>query len=463
MSVRAREPAAEGVATTAARLETVLRVGHDFQERPDPTAVPPSIVKNRSRFYSGNSEATPGGSDVQDELAKVVLPPPPPAPPPDALSVWNPKMAASLEDIAVENGVAIEEVSEIATTLLTCVEAEDYDFLEDLLSAVELKDVGEDEFGELERTAAALAKSKDADGILGDAPTLIESIYFFADTLTLLAIRRLEDPCAVESVVQSLPEEIRTKVLDRAARLWMLASLLYPQDDPIKSWKRTQSVFFASIALPSAPDASVALLNVQDTTAAFPDETPTSGAAADRLIETAQKNKFKLAFLYYVFLLSGQMEGTEPLRVAERVEVFRIALRGATCYRGTDLCNLDEFEFAKLLARPSYELDWWTTLRAPLVPWGLSAPIPYDELNREPEWWKLRLSRWKYENPGKLPTYHEDTLAKKMEENGRRYAVMRTFGNIVLPPSIVILVGLYLFSREDEAAGQRSARRRRRR
>ena len=55
MSVRAREPAAEGVATTAARLETVLRVGHDFQERPDPTG--PSAEKPFMRRTSSNSIA----------------------------------------------------------------------------------------------------------------------------------------------------------------------------------------------------------------------------------------------------------------------------------------------------------------------------------------------------------------------------------------------------------------------
>ena len=243
MSVRAREPAAEGVAATAARLETVLRVGHDFQERPDPTGPPFKPAQNRA--YSNSKPAQRGKSDVPVIKITEEAKPPPPKPGTEVAPAL-----LKIADMAQRTGLNPAELRADATLLLACMNPGEPAFLEALFSGLDFYAMSDDDIASLETEVAKFAASKDRWNILGDAPTLMESVYFFTDTILLLSIRHLEDPCAVQDTLMRYDEDVRARVFDQAAKIQMIASTAYPGNDSLMHWKRDQTRFFASARLP---------------------------------------------------------------------------------------------------------------------------------------------------------------------------------------------------------------------
>ena len=367
MSVRAREPAAEGVATTAARLETVLRVGHDFQERPDATGVKANPASRQ--------QSAPTVNISRQDMSKPTL--------------SNPEFSETLSDMAAATDINKESLAKTVTTLLACVRVQEFEFLRNFYSEMVFCNLSDDEISELESEVAEFARTRDEKNYLGGTPTLMECVYFFADTLTLLAIRQLEDPCAIKEIVDSLTQDVRSAVLDRAAKIYMVASMAYPGNDCILHWKRAQTVIFASARLPwmneefeeVKEDASVATQQITSLLT-----TATAGGAEEVLESLPTRNQAaKTLCALYVVALGGSIAWNMPntLRELDRAHTRLRCLEDQSCPQ-------TPYEFADAIYRPYDQIRKLKTLTLGLYPFSASeevkmAGIPY-RLVRFREW-----------------------------------------------------------------------------
>ena len=366
MSVRAREPAAEGVATTAARLETVLRVGHDFQERPDPTG--PSAEKPFMRRMSSNSIAKkerpePPKNKAEDApVIKIADEAIPPLPPPGT------EVAPALlkiADVAEVTGLDPVELRADVTTLLACVDPGEPAFLEELFSKLDFYAMSDDDISSLETEVGKFAASKDDWNILGDAPTLMESVYFFTDPILFLSIRHLEDPCAMQKALMRYDEDVRARVFDQAAKIQMIASMAYPGNDSLMHWKRGQTRFFASARLREFDkdfeqvEAVPSLVGpASTTTSTMATEAPAAKVlTAVRSVPTSRK-----VIGMWIIALSGRVlyEGPQTIREINRALDRKSCLLKYSGESWLDQCQNDEF--MNSIYEPFYNLGLARTL-----------------------------------------------------------------------------------------------------
>lgn len=356
------------------RLDAVLRVGHEFQgaqSETSHTGVDPSIAKPRGgdRIFGPQRFEQPPPSPP-----KIFVPSIKPLPP--SVSITTPDLAAKIVEAANAMEMQESELAQMANVILACVHPKEPAFLASVLKTTTFRKMTNKQLDMFEADIAKYALSQDRDGILGPSPTLMECVYFFGDPQTLLAIRHLEDPCAVEDFVEKLPNEVRRSVFDRAAKIRMIAGVAYKGGDAIRKWKRGQTLFFASLDLDEEgeqttvpPTDAFNKMGISNSTASGMDTLSTQGAALQEALDHAPENIVRYTAGFYAFLLLFEISKVAPQVLAE----FSLAREYRRCrdtptMRG-GICEWTSEDFAERMFKPRIELNFMRTLTVGMFTW----------------------------------------------------------------------------------------------
>jgi hypothetical protein len=420
------------------RLDAVLRVGHEFQgaqSETSHTGVDPSIVKPR------------GGDRIFGPQGFEQPPPPPPKisvpgiqPQPPSVSITTPDLAGKIVEAANVIGMEESELAQMVTTLLACVDPQETGFLSAFFSVMDMHLMLDEEIAELESDVGQFAISQDTKGILGTSPSLAESIYFFADTTTLLAIRHLEDPCAMESHMNELSDELQTAVESRASKIQMIASMAYPGRESLLRWKQAQTRVFASARLPwmnedyeneTKADDLAEMMEEMGFSVGEEEAPPsgktmsTNGAALSRIPIPRPGRNIRSMVAMYAILLNGNILFQLPTTTEELMRGHRRiqCLKTLKCAETTD-------EFVANIYEPIYNLGYMRTLT-----FGFFVPRRMRETTAP-----------RYRGDVNLQRFQQQWILKEGEVGPRLYLEQMIANTYI---SLAMLAAVYVFAYQD--------------
>ena len=235
----------------------------------------------------------------------------------------------------------------------------------------------------------------------------------------------------------------------------MIASAAYPRDDPIRLWKRGQTLFFASLKIPGVDDidtdgadddltkrmAELGVSRAESAALSSLGGMSTGGAAAP-----STRNVIRTVLAFYVLLLTPKV----PVAVVDSAYYGRVAWKRIFCDPSDKLttvlepgqdpvCKLSDEAYAELMAGPKYNLRWSRTMIIGTIWWS---SLPEVSGVGQPTNWEWTMSLWRWRG-GRVKSMAQSQFLEEAKTE-KKYNLFVAFSGDVFFPSALFLLAIYV-------------------